>query len=56
MRKVSLRNIFTSTRNFPVPVRICFGQKNRRQGLLEKRIVYTVIGFTRIVCRFRYNP
>ena len=33
-----------------------FGQKNRRQGLPEKRIVYTVIGFTRIVCRFRYNP
>lgn len=30
--------------------------ENRRQGLPEKRIVYTVIGFTRIVCRFRYNP
>lgn len=25
-------------------------------GIAGKRIVYTVIGFTRIVCRFRYNP
>ena len=25
-------------------------------GLAGKRIVYTGIGFTRIVCRFRYSP
>lgn len=30
--------------------------KKQAAGIAAKTTVYTAIGFTRIVCRFRYNP